>query len=269
MQRQTTNRGRRVSWAVALSLAALLGARGAQALAIRTLLIGDSITAGTVGAGGTAYADLLAADLASSHELVNLGEGGTSSSSWLPGAPCFPFCSDPGGLFANVLEPELPADVVTVLLGTNDAQGFLLPEGPSTAEAYEANLRELVDALFDGGATDVVLMTPPRLSAAAALDVDDLLGSYADDVREICSELRAVSCGPDLFDLIDPGLDYAPNDNIHPNAAGHAKIASALGDTLLALPEPGTGVLWLVGLGAAFSSGRRSSRRRSLPCRSG
>jgi lysophospholipase L1-like esterase len=212
----------------------------AAAAPIRTLLVGDSITFGVVsGAGGPSYAELLASDLAGTHDVVNVAQSGTSAVYWAPSTPCPGICSSADNLFDELATPELPADVATILLGTNDAIGFFLPD--RTAEAdYESFMREIVDALFDGGVSSVVLMTAPVGNVSA--EAETLLAGYRDRIGGICLDTASVVCGPDLFMLLDPVTDFAPGD-LHPNATGHMKIAGALETTLLSLPEPGTGTL--------------------------
>jgi hypothetical protein len=76
-----------------------------------------------------------------------------------------------------------------------------------------------------------------------------LLAGYREEIALICADTLGVLCGPDLHELLDPALDFSVGD-IHPNAAGHAKIAAALADAILSLPEPGTGLLLCLGFGA-------------------
>ena len=133
---------------------------------------------------------------------------------------------------------------MTVLLGTNDALSFFLDQ-PTPVEDYESLMREIVDAIFAGGASDVILMTAPRgnVSPVAA----GFLAGYRERIGLICQDTFGVVCGPDLHDLLGP-LDFSDGD-IHPNAGGHAKIAMALTGSVLSIPEPGTGLLFGLGLG--------------------
>lgn len=212
---------------------------------IRTLLLGDSITFGIVsGAPGPPYAEILAANLAGTHDVVNASRSGSSAFYWAPGTPCPGVCGDADTLFDELATPELPADVVTVLLGTNDALGFFLEER-TQVDAYEDLMREIVDGIFAVGASDVILMTPPRANVSAEAGV--LLAGYRERIGTICQDTLGVVCGPDLYELLDPGLDFEAGD-IHPNAGGHAKIAAALTGSILSLPEPATGLLFGLGL---------------------
>ncbi len=240
-------------------LASLALAGPAAAAPIRTLLLGDSITFGTVsGEAGLAYAEILAANLSDTHDVVNASMSGTSAFFWAPSTPCPGVCSNADTLFDELATPELPADIVTVLLGTNDALKFFLDQR-TPVEDYEDLMREIVDAIFAGGASDVILMTAPRgnVSPQAA----GFLAGYRERIGLICQDTFGVVCGPDLHELLDPVLDFADGD-IHPNAGGHAKIAAALTGAVLSIPEPGTGLLFGLGLGTLSIRFPRRARSR-------
>ena len=227
-------------------VASLALAGQAAAAPIRTLLLGDSITFGIVsGAAGPAYADILSADLAGTHDVVNASLSGSSAFYWAPNTPCPGVCSSADNVFDELATPELPADIVTLLLGTNDALGFFL-DAPTPLGDFEDLMREIVDGLFSGGASNVILMAPPAANVAPTPAT--LLVGYREEIGLICGDTFGVTCGPNLHELLDPALDFEAGD-IHPNVAGHAKIAAALADAILSIPEPGTGLL--VGLGLA------------------
>lgn len=248
---------RRIAPAVLAGLASLVLAGSAAAVPIRTLLLGDSITFGIVsGMGGAPYAEILAEDLAGTYDVVNAARSGTSAFFWAPSTPCPGICNGADTLFEELAAPELPSDIVTVLLGTNDALGFFLEERTSV-DAYEGFMRELVDGIFAGGASDVILMTAP--AANVSLPAATLLAGYRERIGLICQDTLGVLCGPDLYELLDPTLDFEPGD-IHPNADGHAKIAWALEDSIRGLPEPGTGLLLWLGLGLGLGLGALSIR---------
>jgi lysophospholipase L1-like esterase len=232
---------------------ALFVAAPATAAPIRTLLVGDSITFGIVSdPPGPSWADTLTGSLAGTHDVVNVGVNGSSAFYWAPSNPCPGICPNADNIFDEFAAPELPADLATLMLGTNDALSLFLTE-PTAVDDYESFLREIIAGLFDGGMDTVVLMAPPRSNTANA-QADALLASYGDRVETICSDTGGVVCGPDLFDLLDPATDFAAND-VHPNGLGHQKIATALAETIQAIPEPGTFLLvayGLVALGIRF-----------------
>ena len=108
---------------------------------------------------------MLAQQLGPDVEVVNIGRGGATSADWLPDAS-WPFFE--GGpvlpnYFATLAVQNLPADFVTILLGTNDALGFFEP-APIEPAIYRGNLDVLVDPLLLERARTVLLMsTPPNL----------------------------------------------------------------------------------------------------------
>jgi lysophospholipase L1-like esterase len=245
-----------------LGAAVVLCASPAAAGPIRTLLVGDSITFGVVSAPeGPSWAELVAFELAGSHDVVNVAQSGTSAVYWAPSTPCPGICSEADNLFDDRATPELPADVATLLLGTNDAVGLFLDE-PTGTDDWEGYMREVLDGLFDGGVAAVLLMSSP--DANLSPDAAARIGSYRERVDAICGDVAGVVCGPDLATLLDPTLDFAPGD-VHPNASGHAKIADAVVASLREIPEPATGSLLLLGLAAGSLAGAPASGKRRFP----
>lgn len=195
----------------------------------RVLLVGDSITAGNVSEPkGPPYPELLAASLGKEIAIEVAACSGSTAWDWRPSADpmsCAGEWTAPNPYVALAI-PGLPADAAVVLLGTNDSAGAWAAQ--RTADDYEAALREIVTGLLADGADRVVLMTPPpvyhRLKRYVRLQDLRLR------VQAICDDVSGVICGPDLYRLL-VREDFEPG-NVHPNAAGHAKIARALGETL-------------------------------------
>jgi lysophospholipase L1-like esterase len=218
---------RRVVAALAL-LAALAGCASPRT---RVVLLGDSITSGASSEPkGPGYAALLPELLGPGFEIVNVACAGSSSLDWQPGAhPAH--CADAGGvihMYETRARPALPADVVTILLGTNDLMGaFEL--GPVEPDDFRNALRTLAEALHADGAREVVLMSPPFMYGAVGR-----LTGYRSGIQELCREMPFVRCGPDLAVILN-GKDFELME-VHPNASGHAKIAAALAETLKGEP---------------------------------
>jgi len=169
--------------------------------------------------------------LGEDYEVVNIGVGGASSLDWTLSTPSY---LTPGGwipepLFDYFAVPELPADIVTILLGTNDATGFFEPE-PVPPQEYKSAIEEIIANLFDQGAGDIILMTPPEIANWGALV---RLAAYGEHIVDICLADEDVHLGPDLFDLLSLGLHF--DNNVHPNGEGHAEIAYASYEAILEL----------------------------------
>jgi lysophospholipase L1-like esterase len=198
----------------------------------RVVLVGDSVTAGSSSLPhGPGFAALLVDLLGPGYEIVNVACSGSSSLDWQPRTHKAQ-CKEAGGvvnLYERRARPALPADVATILLGTNDLiGGFEL--APVEPDAYRDALRTLADALHADGAREVVLMAPPF-----QYGTDARLAGYRARIQSLCRERPFLHCGPDLSVVLDH-QDFEPLD-AHPNASGHAKIAAALAETLQALPD--------------------------------
>lgn len=191
---------------------------------VQVLLVGDSITAGVVGgAGGAPFAERLGTLLGDDYVLLNIAEGGSSANDWA----------------SPRLADRIPAPaprIASILLGTNDAMGFL-EESRLSADAYERALGDLIERLIARGVERVVLMTPPR----GRLDTLPLVAGYRRRIFRLCTTRPEVLCGPDVFSLLDRQLDFGllegPGRDVHPNGRGHEKIAVALADAIRAAAD--------------------------------
>lgn len=111
--------------------------------------------------------------------------------------------------------------VVSILLGTNDAQSLKMP-----VLEFENRLGGIIDRqIVTGGVCKVVLMTPPN-NLFATPEIKELLEGYREVIKRFCSGSRdAVVCGPELGSLLVGG-DF--KDLIHPGPSGAVKIAAGL-----------------------------------------
>lgn len=232
-----------------LILALMVLLMAAPAGAARILLLGDSITAGTVMGEGAPFAQLLQERMPFD-EVLNAGCGGSTTADWTtPAAEGFP-CPFAGAyeLSAEPLIDGDPVEVAVIMLGANDATGFFEPAPIEPAE-YRSNLEALVLAALQD-AEWVVLLTPTR-NPNAAVDVAQRLVSYRNEVLGLCSMPGdQVLCGPDVQLIVHDAATGLPG--LHPDALGHELIAAALLPFLasepIAVPEPGAGIMLLFGL---------------------
>jgi lysophospholipase L1-like esterase len=136
-----------------------------------------------------------------------------------------------GDAFQTLAAPYLPAEIATIMLGTNDAIGTFMRRATLVA-TYASRIRELITKLQEHGVRTVVLMTPPPMCREARVGAARIrLVGYREKILEICESLDGVVCGPDTYALLDPHADFDACD-AHPNASGHAVIARALSETV-------------------------------------
>jgi lysophospholipase L1-like esterase len=201
---------------------------------------GDSITAGSAAsAPDRRWADLLAAELGA--ELRNKGISGTvmQRSTMHTGEP------RPGNgrdrYEADLLGDD-HADVIAILYGFNDARYVL---SPSTFghENFVRDYREVLVGLFASGyAPDAVCLgSPPHIpDAGFAVGTEGFAGQSRVEFQRYVHMVELIAR--------DAGTYYAPVnelmgahgadallslDHVHPNDAGHTKIAEAFADATI------------------------------------
>ncbi len=232
----------------------------------RVVMIGDSITLAVTNSGipvDIPYPDQVATMLGPEYSVDVAACGGTRSSNWRPNSFIVASCRDfvaGRNLYARFIADQLPFDVATILLGTNDAIQLVAPW------AYEGFIEEIIDGLLADGIQKVFLMIAPQLPTTFGPLFRAQIGYYGGKILDICdTEGDAIYCGPDLAFLLDlqihfDDLDGWPGRDVHPNSAGHAVIANALYDSIMAAPEPGSNVLSVSALVTLCLLARRRSR---------
>ena len=127
--------------------------------------------------------------------------------------------------------------LVTIMYGTNDS--YVDPGKTAsriTADAYRANLEQLVDRLRAAGALPV-LMTPPRWGRAAKRNglgenPNVRLEPFVDVCRQVAEErrVRLVDHFADWSAAESGGEDIGTwtTDQCHPNPAGQARLAGKI-----------------------------------------
>ncbi len=209
----------------------------------KILILGDSVAAGTQGRPvGAPFHQILEDRLVTEVDpeivVVNGACGGTSTHDWASHEPsCCP--QDPTGFAVpNLLEaraePHLPADVVVLIIGGNDASGFGEPH-PRTPEEYADALTAVIGELLDTGVRRVVKAGSPKLhpleEVCRRAKKNARLALLREVDHEVCDADPRVDCAPEFFHLLDAS-DYALC-NPHPNVSGQQKMADALFETLV------------------------------------
>jgi lysophospholipase L1-like esterase len=199
----------------------------------RILMIGDSITEGVQSnPSAEPYPTVTASVLGKGFTVTQIGCGGATTWDWssLGGRT---LC---GGRFwdRNVYEaralPNLPADIVTVMLGTNDATGVFEP-APISPDEYRDNLANLVTNLLTDGAGQIMLIPPPPMCESTRADVVKRLEAYRTIVGHMCRTREGVVCGPDVYTLLNQ--DDFHGCDVHPNGLGHKTIGIAIASKIL------------------------------------
>lgn len=128
---------------------------------------------------------------------------------------------------------DLKPQVLSLKIGVNDVwrklgewngqKHIALPE-------YGANVERLIDRARRGGVREVVLISPTTITHDNNSAIHDLLGAYADWVRDFAQRTGATWADARTPLLharaARPELPWTP-DGCHPSAMGHAAIAAA------------------------------------------
>ena len=201
----------------------------------RVLMIGDSITEGQQSLPAAyPYATVVASLLGEGYDVTQVGCGGATTWDW----SSFGGVTLCGGEFwePSVYEaraiPNLPVDIATVMLGTNDATGFFEP-APIPPADYRLNLIDLVTNLLEDGAARVMLMTPPPMCDSADAATVARLDAYRIIVNAICDADERVVCGPDVYRVL--GDEDFQGCDVHPNGIGHLHLGVAVAEAIKGL----------------------------------
>ncbi|MDE5987495.1 MAG: SGNH/GDSL hydrolase family protein [Prevotella sp.] len=126
------------------------------------------------------------------------------------------------------------ADVVTVLIGTNDVSMYLEGKAPLDFDRWEKDYRGLIAALRERNPhVQIILCTPFVADAGKIGRAEDfskrktLISRCSQVVRKIASDTGAVLLDyEEMFDtLTRNNPSYWIWDGIHPTAAGHQRMA--------------------------------------------
>jgi len=183
--------------------------------------------------------------------VIARGVGGSTTLDWVGPTVGIPYAELEDALvplFEGIAVPDLPTEIVIILLGTNDAIGYW-EDSPVSPDEFSRNVELLTRRLLDRGAGRVVLVPPPPQHHAPR-EVRLRLFGYRAAIERLCrvmssewsADLPPVLCGPNLLDLLGP--EDFEKDDVHPNEQGHRRIAEAVAETIEGLSRgraPGRG----------------------------
>jgi lysophospholipase L1-like esterase len=190
---------------------------------VKVVCFGDSVTGVYYHSGSRrAYTDMLGIALqrasgSDNVEMINAGISGHTTVNAL-----------------SIIDRDVLAhkpDLVTVMFGLNDMTRVSLDD-------YKANLKTIVEKCRSIGA-EVVLATPNNVIDTSSRPTEKLV-RYCDAVRKVGRELGVPVC--DAYQKLSGvrandafGWRLLMSDPIHPNMAGHQRIAEQLAQTITGL----------------------------------
>ena len=228
---------RSLSW-TGLAAAVLLLIGAATALWVtrtKVVVLGDShVAGGQSKPHGPSFVEVLREELGPRYEVVAAGCPGSSTHDWTHDGPSLA-CSM-GNAYPELGRPQLPADIVVILLGTNDAAGFK-EERPASPRVYAREMRELVHRVQADGGRRILLVGPPP-SPRPRWRGARRLRAYSKALAALAQREPNVYMGPDLQEFIDPE-EHFDGRKVHMNAAGHRLVGERLALAVRALQDSG------------------------------
>jgi lysophospholipase L1-like esterase len=216
----------------------LLGVGAATALWLtrtKVVVFGDSHVKGQQSKPrGPSFVEVLREELGPRYEVVAAGCPGSSAHDWTRDGPSL-YCSMLNA-YPEVGRPHLPAEIVVILLGTNDAVGFS-EERPLTPKVYAEAMRKLAGRTQGDGGQRILLLGPPPNPLVGKRGARRLR-QYSKALAALAEEEPNVYMGPDLQEFID-SEEHFGGRTAHMNAVGHRLIGERLARAVRALRDSG------------------------------
>jgi lysophospholipase L1-like esterase len=130
--------------------------------------------------------------------------------------------------------PHLPAEIVVILLGSNDAVGFS-EERPLTPQVYAQAMQKLVRRVQRDGGQRLLLLGPPPNPLARGRGAQRLR-DYPKALAALAEQEPNVYMGPNLQEFIDLEEHFGGR-RVHMNAVGHRLIGERLALAVRALQD--------------------------------
>jgi lysophospholipase L1-like esterase len=226
---------RSLRWAgLAAAVLLLLGAATALwATRTKLVVLGDShITGAQSEPRGPTFVEVLREELGPSYEVVAAGCPGSSANDWTHDGPSLA-CSLRNA-YLELGRPHLPAEIVVILLGSNDAVGFA-EERPLTPQVYAQAIQELVRRVQRDGGQRILLLGPPPNPLARRRSAQRLR-DYSKSLAALAEQEPDVYMGPNLQEFIDL-KEHFGGRKVHMNAVGHRLIGERLALAVRALGD--------------------------------
>jgi lysophospholipase L1-like esterase len=190
----------------------------------RVVVLGDSHVKGRQSEPrGPSFVEVLREELGWRYEVVGAGCGGSTVHDWTHDGPTF------GCNMRNAYpirgQPQLPAEIVVIMLGSNDAVGFGEPR-PLDPQVYVREMQALVRRVRRDGGQLILLLGPPP-SPLAWPPAARRLREYGEALAALAEQEPGVHMGPDLQHLIDL-QEHFGGRSVHMNAAGHRLVGERL-----------------------------------------
>ena len=201
----------------------------------RLVVLGDSHVEGArSGPNGPSFVEVLRAELGPRYEVVAAGCRGSSSHDWTHDGPSLG-CSIRNA-YPKMGQLHLPAEIVVILLGTNDALGYG-EQSPITPRVYAQAMQELVRRVQRDGGQRILLLGPPP-NPLAGRPAQRRLRKYSKALVSLAEQEPNVYMGPDLQEFINLEEHFGGR-RVHMNGVGHRLVGERLALAVRALRDSG------------------------------
>lgn len=127
---------------------------------------------------------------------------------------------------------DVRPDVVSILIGINDALSKYFWKHPTSIEDFESDYRRILESIHEAFNAEIVIMEPFVLANAKNyIELRNDLNPIIETVRKLSGEYRTSLVSLDtIFEeaVKKKAAPFWSEDGIHPTLVGHALIAQSL-----------------------------------------